>query len=108
MKVSKIKGQKPRYPVLKSALLYDGTMGPLLSHLRANNTQEIHVLRSLSNFVSTSVYQRLRANLLAKPPAKANLEEVLRYNDSVAYLRTRHTKLSKKISKSNFGYPIAD
>lgn len=102
MKISKTKGQHPRFPVLKQAHVFDAVMGPILTHLKANNTMEIVSLRRSANFLNNVVFH----HVMTKIPitvAPAPLETLLRYNDTVSWLRTRHTKTSKRIGKSQFG-----
>jgi hypothetical protein len=99
------KGINPRFPVLKEAFLYDDTVGPLLSHLRAYNTDEIKVLRRIAFHAANAIFEHVR-DRLPTVDKEASLEQKQRHNDSVSWLRTRHIKTVNKIGASKFGYNL--
>lgn len=84
--------------------MFDQTLGPLLSHIRANNKLEIRTLREASHLAATAVYYLVRSRI--KDVGKiSTLQEKIEHNDdSVSWLRTRYIKTINKISESDFGY----
>jgi hypothetical protein len=105
MRISKTKGLNPRAPLLKQAFVFESTMGPLLSHLRANNKMEISTLRDVARLTATAVYQHIRGRIKNLPTGTPK-EVCIRHNDSIAYLKTKFAKTINKISKHNFGYNL--
>jgi len=111
MDVSKTKGINPRYHPLKNAFHYDDIMGPLIARSKANNSEEISTIRRSLSFIAELVFRAVKQRLLLRVPKRDDYTSEaefftaqIRYNDSVAFVRTRHAMTINKISKSTFGY----
>lgn len=98
MKVSKVKGISPRYPVLAPVNTYERTIATLLAHVRLPNRTDTSVRDALKRAANELFKGRMEALKMLAPPTGSVPDRISRYNDSVSALRTKHARMINKIS----------